>query len=236
MDIIAIIPARGGSKRIPRKNIRLFRGRPIIEYAIRTALAAGCFSEVMVSTDDEEIAQVAVQGGAQVPFMRSREAASDYATTAEVLLEVLERYREAGREFVLGCCIYPCSVLIGPERLQEGHRLLLEDRSVNGIVPVLKFSYPVQRALRIENGWLRMIAPENLDVRSQDLEPTYHDAGQYYWFRSEAVRSQRTLLGAGVLAVHLSDLEAQDIDSAEDWQLAELKYELRMGAHRNQAP
>lgn len=227
MKCIAIIPARGGSKRIPRKNVRLFDGKPVITFAIRAALDSQCFEEVMVSTDDAEIAAVARQAGASVPFMRSARNADDYATTADVLIEVLERYRTLGRQFGLGCCIYPCAVLTTPARLREGFDLIRANSTLNGIVPVLRFGYPIQRALRIRENCLEMIDPRQINARSQDLEPAFHDAGQYYWFRTEALFKARTLIGPQVAPIQLSEMEAQDIDTEDDWRLAELKFQLR---------
>ena len=195
MKCIAIIPARGGSKRIPRKNIRPFAGRPIIEYPIAAAFAAGCFEEVMVSTDDAEIAEVAKRAGASVPFMRSAKNSNDHATTADALIEVMEKYRESGRVFDLGSCIYPFAALVTPERLREGLQIIVQNPDLNGAVPVLRFGYPIQRALRIKDNMLDMIDQRHQNTMSQDLEPAYHDAGQYYWFRWDALVQSRTLLG-----------------------------------------
>jgi len=224
---IAIIPARGGSKRIPRKNIRLFDGLPIIHYPISACLAAKCFDEVMVSTDDDEIAEIALNAGANVPFRRSAKNSDDQSTTADVLLEVLEKYRAAGKDLEIGCCVYPVAALVTSERLQEGLNILTENPELNGVVPVLRYGYPIQRAVRIVDGSLQMIEPKHLNTRSQDLEETYHDGGQYYWFRTEALIRAHTLLGSAVAPIHLDDLEAQDIDNESDWRLAELKYKLR---------
>ena len=227
MKCIAIIPARGGSKRIPRKNIRPFAGRPIIEYPITAALAAGCFDEVMVSTDDVEIAEVAKKAGASVPFMRSAKNSNDHATTADALIEVIEKYKESRRVFDLGCCIYPFAALVTPERLREGLQIMCTQPGLNGVVPVLRFGYPIQRALRIKDDLLDMIDQRHQNTMSQDLEPAYHDSGQYYWFRVGALFQARTLLGPKVAPILLSEMEAQDIDNEDDWHLAELKYQMR---------
>jgi pseudaminic acid cytidylyltransferase len=227
MKCIAIIPARGGSKRIPRKNIRPFAGRPIIEYPIAAALAAGCFDEVMVSTDDAEFAEVAKRAGAGVPFLRSAKNSDDHATTADVLIEVMKKYRESGRVFDLGCCIYPFAALVTPERLREGLQIMHANPDLNGAVPVLRFGYPIQRALRIKDNLLDMIDQRHQNTMSQDLEPAYHDAGQYYWFRWDALVQARTLLGPKVAPICLGEMEAQDIDNEDDWRLAELKYQMR---------
>jgi N-acylneuraminate cytidylyltransferase len=228
MRSLAIIPARGGSKRIPGKNIREFAGRPIIGHAIASARAAGCFDEIMVSTDDPEIAAVARRCGASVPFMRSARAADDHATTAQVVTEVLTEYQRNGSEFEAGCCLYPTAVLTTPHRLLEGQRLLAADPSLDSVVPVLRFGHPIQRALMIEGGRLAMVNPEHMSTRSQDLPASYHDAGQWYWFRVAAFLRSGRLFGAACAPVPLDEMEAQDIDNEADWRLAELKYRLRV--------
>jgi N-acylneuraminate cytidylyltransferase len=227
VNALAIITARGGSRRIPRKNIRDFFGKPIIGYPVAVAIASGCFEEVMVSTDDTEIAGVARSLGATVPFMRSAKTSDDFATTADVVKEVLEEYSRRGREFEAACCIYPTTPLMAAERLQEGMRILAADRAIESVVPVLRFGYPIQRALKIENSRLAMISPEYMNSRSQDLQPAYHDAGQWYWLRIDAFLRTGKLFGAVCAAVVLDEAEAQDIDNEEDWRLAEMKYRLR---------
>jgi pseudaminic acid cytidylyltransferase len=223
MRALCIIPARGGSKRIPRKNIRPFLGEPIIAHPIRAALASGCFSEVMVSTDDAEIAAVARVAGAAVPFMRSVENASDQAGTIPVLLEVLERYASAGQEFDLGCCLYPTAVFATSALLQRGRDLLLADAATDSVIPVVRYGYPIQRSLRMDDGRLAMRWPEHLQARSQDLEPAYHDAGQFYWFRISSLRRDGRLLTGATRGLELPDSEVQDVDNEVDWQLAEIK-------------
>jgi pseudaminic acid cytidylyltransferase len=223
---VAIITARGGSKRIPRKNIREFCGKPIIAYSIETALESGCFDEVMVSTDDDEIAGVARGYGAAVPFKRSAATATDQATTAEVLLEVLEKYREAKRDIGEACCIYPTAPFITPESLRAGRDLLLRDRDTPCVIPVVRFSYPIQRALRVRDGTISLFQPEHLNTRSQDLEPGYHDAGQFYWFRADAFERTRSLMAPGTAAVILPEWQVQDIDNEDDWIVAEMKYRM----------
>jgi N-acylneuraminate cytidylyltransferase len=222
---IAIIPARGGSKRIPRKNIRDFLGKPIIAYVIETALQSGLFDEVMVSTEDDEIAHIATQYGAQVPFHRSLANANDYAGTADVLLEVLATYAEQGRTFVYGCCLYPTAPLITPALLQAGWELLSAGE-YDAVFPVLPHSHPIQRALKIENNKVSMIWPENVLARSQDLPTTYHDAGQFYWFAATPLQQKKQLLTDNASALIISNIQAQDIDNLDDWQMAELKYQL----------
>jgi pseudaminic acid cytidylyltransferase len=223
MRALCIIPARGGSKRIPRKNIRPFLGEPIIAHPIRAALASGCFSEVMVSTDDAEIATVARKAGASVPFMRSAENAGDQAGTIPVLLEVLERYAATGCEFDFGCCLYPTAVFATAVLLQRGRDLLLADAATDSVIPVVRYGYPIQRSLRMEDGRLAMRWPEHLQARSQDLEPAYHDAGQFYWFRISSLLRDGRLLTGSTRGLELPDSEVQDVDNEVDWQLAEIK-------------
>jgi N-acylneuraminate cytidylyltransferase len=227
MTAVAIIPARGGSKRIPRKNIRPFHGVPIITYAIRAALESGLFAEVMVSTDDEEIVHVARQQGAQVPFLRSAENSGDQATTLDVLSEVLDCYRRLGREFDTLCCLYPTAAFTGPEELRAGCTRLQEEVGAGCVLPVVAYSYPVQRALFLRNGRVQLVQPAQAHTRTQDLESTYHDAGQWYWIRVSALRDPAfRILGPASVPVVVGDLVTQDIDTEEDWAIAEAKFEL----------
>ena len=228
MSAIALITARGGSKRIPRKNIKDFLGRPMLFYSVEAALKAGCFDEVMVSTDDEEIAEAARRAGAQVPFMRSAATSNDHATTADVIAEVMSSYDLRGRSFELGCCIYPTAPFITPERLKAGYEALAFS-DADTLVPVVRFSYPIQRALKIENGRLSMISPEHINSRSQDLMPAYHDVGQFYWFRTSVFMAKRRLFSDHTLALELPESEVQDIDNEEDWKIAEMKYRILRG-------
>lgn len=225
MKNIAIIPARGGSKRIPRKNIRLFLGKPVIAYSIEAALQSGLFEEVMVSTDDEEIAGVAREYGAKVPFMRSAETANDYATTADVMLEVLNTYEERGETFGRVCCIYATAPFITPGRLQEAFAMM-EKEHFESVFTAVAYSYPVQRGLRIERNRMNMVWPEYKDARSQDLETIYHDAGQFYWSATENLYVNKNLWGPNTGGLILSELEVQDLDTETDWRLAEMKYQL----------
>lgn len=227
MNALCIIPARGGSKRIPRKNIRPFAGRPIIAHPIEAALNSGCFAEVMVSTDDNEIAAVARDCGATVPFLRSAENSTDHAGSDEVFAEVLQRYAAAGRRFEFACGVYPTAALLTPARLREGFECLRADPTLTTVLPVQRFSFPIQRAVAVRAGRLAMFQPEHLDSRSQDLEPAFHDAGQWYWLRVQAFLRTRELMGPNCAAIVLTEREAQDIDNDDDWLLAELKYQLR---------
>ncbi len=221
---IAIITARGGSKRIPRKNIRDFCGKPILAYSIRAAIESGLFHTVMVSTDDEEIAGIAQEYGADVPFMRSSENSGDLATTEDVLLEVLDRYEALGQAFDIVCNLYPTAPFITVRRLKEAYDLLLSE-ACNAVFPVVQFSFPPQRGLFLENGYTVPMDPGDYMKRSQDLKPVYHDSGQFYFFKAENFRKTgSTVDGAKPLVI--DEMEVQDIDTLTDWKLAEMKYRM----------
>jgi pseudaminic acid cytidylyltransferase len=224
---IAIIPARGGSKRIPRKNIKLFFDKPIIAYAIETAIESGLFDEVMVSTDDAEIAETAIKYGAKVPFLRSDKNSDDFASTADVIIEVLNQYKSIfDIKFNSGCCIYPTSPLVKVNHLREGYRLL-EKNNFDSVFPIVAFSYPVWRGIVIDDeNLISMQWPEYYDSRSQDLKTIYHDAGQWYWFNSNVLKIEKKLYMSNSYGLILNDIEVQDIDNEIDWQMAELKYKL----------
>ena len=221
---IAIITARGGSKRIPRKNIKNFLGYPIIKYSIEAALGAKIFDEVMVSTDDAEIADLSLSFGAKVPFLRSSATANDFATTVDVLEEAVSEYGKLGNSFQYLCCIYPTAPFVTAEKLRLGMQLLI-DNQADSVLPVVKFSYPVQRALEINNGRAEMIWPENYLARSQDLKPVYHDCGQYYCLSVQSMLEQKRLFAEYTIPIVTSELEVQDIDNEEDWKIAEIKYQ-----------
>ena len=221
---LAIITARGGSKRIPRKNIKPFCGKPILCYSIEAALSSGVFDEVMVSTDDEEIAQVAKKAGAKVPFFRSAETADDYASTDDVIMEVIKAYQQIGQHFDSFCCIYPTAPFLSSERLRSAMELLKEADSV---MPVVSFSYPPQRGLIVNGaGFVERQFPEYATARSQDLPKIYHDCGQFYACRTDAFLAAGTTDVERLLPLVLTELEVQDIDTMEDWELAELKYRM----------
>jgi pseudaminic acid cytidylyltransferase len=228
---LAIIPARGGSKRIPRKNLRMFCGSPIICYPIKAAIRSNCFDEVMVSTDDPEIADIAISTGASVPFRRSARTSGDDATTSEVLLEVLETYGETRVKPDLACCIYPTASFVTPNIIREGMELLLAGGATT-VMPVTTYPYPIQRALRLKDGFVSMIQPEYLATRTQDLERTYHDTGQFYWFRVNRFLESRQLITRETLGMIISNARVQDIDNEDDWILAELKFQ-RLSAARD---
>ena len=225
---LSIIPARGGSKRIPRKNIKEFVDQPIIAYSIRAALRSGCFDEVMVSTEDQEISTVATRYGAMVPFLRSPRTADDMAMLADVIAEVLSAYKKRGKEFKYFCCILPTAPFVTNALLKRGYDLLVQS-GADSVVPVVRFSYPIQRALKIDHGTLKMFWPENYNKRSQDLEPAYHDCGQFYWMKSESLLEQKKLFARNTVPLEISEMEMQDIDVEEDWKIAEVKYKLLNG-------
>lgn len=221
---IAIITARGGSKRIPHKNIKAFCGKPILLYPIQAALESGLYDEVMVSTDDPEIARIAAGAGAKVPFMRSEAASNDFASTADVLTEVLQEYQKRGKEFETMTCLYPTAPFVNAKKLRRAMELL-ESQNADSVIPVVAFSYPPQRGMVVDNGLLKMKWLEYLKSRSQDLEPFYHDAGQFYVMRVSSFLQQRLLLMERTVPLFVPELEAQDIDNESDWKLAEIKFQ-----------
>ncbi len=225
MNSIAIITARGGSKRIPRKNIRDFCGKPIIAYSIEAALKSGVFDEVMVSTDDEEIAEIAKKYGATVPFMRSEATANDFATTADVLEEVINTYAERGIKFDSFCCIYPTAPFIKGEQLKKAYDEF-KASNANSLVPMVSFSFPPLRGFVVKDGFVSYKWPEYEKARSQDLETIYHDAGQFYFSKTESLLSSHSLITKETVPFILEELEVQDIDTEMDWKIAELKYKI----------
>lgn len=222
---LCIIPARGGSKRISKKNIKDFLGKPIIAYSIDSALRSRLFEEVMVSTDDVEIADIAREYGAEVPFFRSERNADDFATTIDVLREVLKKYDSLGRKFENICCFYPTAPFVTPEKLVEAHKILKEN-NFDSVLPVMKFSFPIERSFEIvESQRVKYKFEKFKNYRSQDLAESFHDSGQFYWMKKE-VLSRENIVTGNTGAIIISELEAQDIDNETDWKLAELKYEL----------
>lgn len=225
MDNLCVIPARGGSKRIPRKNIKNFLGKPIIAYSIDAALSSGLFAEVMVSTDDEEIAEIAMRCGAKVPFLRSAENSSDYATTLDVLKEVISYYNKQQVSFQNVACIYPCAPFVTAKNLQDSFEIK-NRKGFHTVFPVIEYSFPIQRSLTLNGGRIKFAYPEFSQTRSQDLEKHYHDAGQYYVLDVYETILKNRLLTENSGAVVISELEGQDIDNETDWRLAELKYQI----------
>ena len=229
MKSIAIITARGGSKRIPRKNIKMFMGKPMIAYAIAAAHESKLFDEVMVSTDDAEIVAIAKENGAVVPFMRSAAAANDFATTADVLNEVITEYGKRGVAFDSFCCIYPCVPFLTGDLLRAAHTAFVSSGS-DSLMPVVKYSFPIQRAMRRNaDGFLEYREPENKLKRSQDLEPMYHDVGMFYFHKTASFCAKN----ARMAMFEMPEERVQDIDTLDDWKMAEMKYKILCGQKGN---
>jgi N-acylneuraminate cytidylyltransferase len=225
---VAIITARGGSKRIPRKNIKDFRGKPILAYSIEAALRSGIFDEIMVSTDDDEIASIAQQWGANIPFKRSRDTSDDFATTVQVLAEVLKMYHEKGSFFEYSCCLYPTAPFVSAQKLVNAYQAL-QKANADAILPVTKFSFPIWRSFKMnEEGQVLYNWPEFAPKRSQDLQPAYHDCGQFYFFKTEPFLRTGKLVTENTIGLEVPESEVQDIDTEEDWKIAEIKYDLFM--------
>ena len=222
---VAIIPARGGSKRISKKNIKLFAGKPIVSYSISAALECGLFDRVVVSTDDQEIASVAIDAGADVPFTRPEDLSDDYTGTEAVVNHTLNWLLEGGLQVDYACCIYATAPFVQSDCLIEGYKKLVKsDKSY--VFSVTSFEFPIQRALRInDSGEVEPISPESIEKRSQDLEEAYHDAGQFYWGKVSAFLSNEPLNSAVSLPLVLPRMLVQDIDTLEDWQRAELMFQ-----------
>jgi len=227
MNRIAIIIARGGSKRIHRKNIKPFNGIPIIFYPIKVALDSGLFSDVMVSTDDDEIKQISLDLGAKVPFKRSDKNSNDFATSFDVVEEVLNNYREIGKSFDEACLIYPTAVFINVSLLLKAFKLLSE-KKFDSVFPVLKYSHPIQRAILLdEAGAIKYIRQECKLSRTQDLKAHYHDSGQFYVFKTRQILIKRQLITNKSGAFQISEMQAHDIDNLVDWEIAEFKIKFR---------
>lgn len=223
---LAVIPARGGSKRIPRKNIKEFCGKPIIAWSIETAIKSGCFDRVIVSTDDEEIANIARKWGAEVPFVRPKELSDDYVGTTAVVRHAIEWFNNQGVVFEYVCCIYATAPFIKEEDIQQGFEILKNCGSYYTFT-VTSYPFPIQRAVKItNNGRLEMFQPEHSTTRSQDLEEAYHDAGQFYWGISEAWIEEQTLFSHQAAPIILPRHRVQDIDTYEDWVRAEFMFHL----------
>lgn len=221
---LAIIPARGGSKRIPRKNIKNFCGIPIIAWSIKAALESGCFDQIVVSTDDLEISKIARSYGATTPFIRPAEYSGDFSTTTSVIKHAIEWYEAQGTRLEYVCCIYPTAPFVNGEKLAKGLDLIRRNLC-SYVFPVVEFDYPVQRAFKlVEDGAIQMLDPSKFNCRSQDLEGVWHDAGQFYWGTPEAWKEEVQLFDGHSRPIKISRLESQDIDSIEDWKIAELKF------------
>lgn len=221
---IAIIPARGGSKRIPGKNIKMFCGKPMIGYAIECARATGIFDRIVVSTDSDDVARVAEDFGAEVPFRRPADIADDFATTAAVLEHAVETLRQ-DISFDYFCCIYATAVFMRAEDLLAGYDLIRREDATS-VFPITSFAAPIFRAFRLkDDGRVEFIWPENRDTRSNDLPEAYHDAGQFYWLSVDRFLRERVIYGPGSLPVILPRHRVHDIDTPEDWRLAELAFQ-----------
>ena len=225
MTNLCIIPARGGSKRILRKNIKSFLGKPIIAYSIELAIKSNLFNEVMVSTDDTEIKEIAIKYGAKVPFMRSAENSNDFATTLDVIEEVTSHYKHLNIHFSNVCCIYPCAPLIQTKILYDCYTLLMEGNSYSTF-PIVEYANPIQRAFKLSNGKIEMFDEKYAQARSQDLEKAYFDSGQFYWMNIDRVIEGRSIYTKNSGCVIIDTIYAQDIDNYDDWTIAEMKYEI----------
>jgi N-acylneuraminate cytidylyltransferase len=226
MKNLAIITARGGSKRIPRKNIKEFLGKPIIAYSIESAIESKLFDEIMVSTDDEEIALISKEYGAKIPFMRSAKTSDDYSTTNDVIEEVIISYKEIGEQFDFVCCIYPTAPFITADILRIAYDKVITNK-YDLVLPIVPFSFPVQRSfLKNDDDSISYSQPENINKRSQDLEQHFHDVGQFYFFGVNKYLQRGTLVGENMFGVEIDELSAQDIDNEMDWKMAEIKYSI----------
>lgn len=226
MKKIAIIPARGGSKRIPHKNLKYFFGKPIIAYAIEAAIKSGLYDEVMVSTDSEEIAEVAREYGGKVPFIRSVDNSNDFATTVDVLIEVLDWYDDMGFQFDVATCIYACAPFVNAKVLHDSFEMLIKE-NCDCVFPILAYSHPIQRALKLlDMGKIAPFDDSTSNARTQDLDKAFHDAGMFYTFDVKKLKLNKSLRTQDTFAIEIDELHAHDIDTENDWLLAELKYKL----------
>jgi pseudaminic acid cytidylyltransferase len=234
--IVAVIPARSGSKRIPRKNICPFAGKPIIAYSIAAARECGLFDRIVVSTDDEEIARVARAWGAEAPFVRPPELSDDHVGTDPVTAHALTWFAERGQKAELACCIYATAPFIQAGDLRRGYEALISSGK-NFAFSVTTYEFAVQRALRkLPDGGIVPMFPQWIDCRSQDLEEVHHDAGQFYWGRAEAFCAGLPMFANHSVAIVLPRYRVQDIDTLEDWERAELMHAALAAAGRIAVP
>ena len=221
---IAIIPARGGSKRIPKKNIKLFHGKPMIAYSIEAAIQSGCFDKVIVSTDDQDIADIAIEYGADVPFFRPSNISDDYATTMDVMQHTINWCIEQQWNVEAVCCLYATAPFITSDYLIQGYEKLIKNKA-DFVFSAATFSFPIQRAIKLtEKGEVSMFSPEYEQTRSQDLEEAYHDAGQFYWGKADSFLERKAMFAKHSTVILLPRSRVQDIDTTEDWSFAELLY------------
>lgn len=228
---IAIIPARGGSKRIPQKNIKLFNNKPMIAHSILVAQQSGCFERIIVSTDDDKIAQIAQEYGAELPFIRPAELADDFATTAAVMNHAIDyMIKHENWQGDVACCIYATAPFIQAADLQAGE-IKLREADADFAFSITDFAFPIQRALKLnENNEVSMFQPDYFAVRSQDLQAAWHDAGQFYWGKRDAWLAQKPIFNSHSVAVKLPRHRVQDIDTIEDWERAELMAKILQAA------
>jgi pseudaminic acid cytidylyltransferase len=221
---VAVIPARGGSKRIPRKNIKIFCGKPMLVWSVEAALKSGCFDQVIVSTDDVEVADVALQYGAQVPFMRPKALSDDHTGTTAVITHAINWLAEQSQKPEQVCCLYATAPFVSPIDLSNG-LTVLTDTGADYAFSVTSYAFPIQRAMRITaSGRVAMFNPVNFNTRSQDLEEAYHDAGQFYWGQADAWLQNKMIFSAASVPVKLPRHRVQDIDTPEDWRQAEVLF------------
>ncbi|KPA09268.1 pseudaminic acid CMP-transferase [Candidatus Magnetomorum sp. HK-1] len=225
MPKLAIIPARAGSKRIPKKNIKLFCGKPIIAYSIEEALKSECFDEIMVSTDDEEIVNIAHHYQASVPFMRDPSTSTDHAGIMDVVLEVVQKYKnELNLHYDYVCCILATAPFVTAQIIQSAYQILIK-KNVSSVFPIVRYSYPIQRSLKLKDNRTKMLWPENYNKRSQDLEPVFHDAGIFYWLNLSFFPGKDNMFDDNAVGIELPEIFVQDIDTLSDWEIAEFKYQ-----------
>lgn len=223
---LAVIPARGGSKRIPKKNIKLFHGKPMIAWSIETAIKSRCFDRVIVSTDDEEIAQIAKNYGGEVPFVRPKELADDYTGTGAVIRHTILQMQQQNFSPNQVCCIYATAPFIQVADLQQAQRQLIKEQC-HYVFAATSFPFPIQRAIKITpEGRVAMFYPEHGNTRSQDLEEAYHDAGQFYWGTADAWLGDEPIFSTGSVPYILPRHQVQDIDTMEDWMRAEKMFRM----------
>lgn len=221
---LAVIPARGGSKRIPGKNIKSFHGLPLISYSITKAIESGCFDKVIVSTDDENIAKIARDYGAETPFLRPKSISNDFASTLDVMKHAVDYYSDKGDAIDLVCCIYATAPMLSAVDLRKGMEVMKQD-GVLYAFSATSYPYPIQRALKLgSDGTIKMFSPEFENTRSQDLEEAYHDAGQFYWGKVQAFREKAPIFAQHSKMVQIERSRVQDIDTLEDWEVAEAMF------------
>lgn len=223
--IVAVIPARGGSKRIPKKNIRPFCGKPIIQYSIDAAMASGVFDRVIISTDSEEISQVALACGAEVPFVRPADISGDHTPTIPVIRHAVETLTSPQSPVDFACCLYATAPFVRAHDLCQALQQLRGERDAEFAFSVTSFGFPIFRSLKMKDGRIEMFYPEYENTRSQDLPEAWHDAGQFYWGTADAWRGRDGIYSANAIGVPVPRYRVQDIDSEEDWIRAELMYE-----------